>query len=110
LLLGQWGVRRASRMLFAKQAVPEEADTYLTLIMTHFKPRTGVVPIFSDEELRRLTMPLLLLGGTRDVIRDSQKIATRLGGLLPDLTSIILPGQGHVLLNTTDHIVSFLST
>ncbi len=108
LLLGGWGVKRANRILFAKQPIPEEADAYLTLIMTHFKPRTGVAPIFSDEELRRLTMPVLLLGGTRDVIRDSEKIATRLGELVPDLTTIILPGQGHVLLNTSDHIVRFL--
>jgi pimeloyl-ACP methyl ester carboxylesterase len=109
LLLGRWGARRANRMLFGDQPVPEEADAYMTLITTHFKPRTGVLPIFSDEELRRLTMPILLLGGTRDVIRDSEKIAARLGKLVPDLTSLLLPGQGHVLLNTTDHILPFLA-
>jgi pimeloyl-ACP methyl ester carboxylesterase len=108
LLLGRWGARRANRMLFGGQQIPEEADAYLTLMMTHFKPRTGVVPLFSDEELRRLTMPVLLLGGTRDVIRASEKIAARMGELVPDLTTIILPGQGHVLLNTSDHIVPFL--
>jgi pimeloyl-ACP methyl ester carboxylesterase len=60
LLLGRWGVKRANRMLFGDQPVPEEADDYLTLTMTHFKPRTGVVPIFSDEEMRRLTMPAVI--------------------------------------------------
>jgi pimeloyl-ACP methyl ester carboxylesterase len=109
LLLGRWGARRANRMLFGDQPVPEEADAYMTLITTHFKPRTGVLPVFSDEELGRLTMPVLLLGGSRDVIRDSEKIAARLGELATDLTTIILPGQGHVLLNTTDHIVPFLA-
>jgi pimeloyl-ACP methyl ester carboxylesterase len=109
LLLGRWGVKRANRLLFGNQPIPEEADEYITLIMTHFKPRTGVVPIFSDEELRRLTMPVLLLGGTQDVIRDAEKIAARMEKLVPDLTTIILPEQGHALLNTTGHIEPFLA-
>jgi pimeloyl-ACP methyl ester carboxylesterase len=108
LLLGRWGVRRANRMLFGDQPVPEEADEYLTLMMTHFKPRTGVVPVFSDEELRRLTMPVLLLGGTQDAIRDTQKIAARMEKLVPHLTTVIIPGAGHVLLDTRDHILPFL--
>lgn len=61
----------------------EEADDYLTLTMTQFKPRTGVVPVFSDEELRRLTMPVLLLSG----IQDAEKIAARMRELVPNLTA-----------------------
>ncbi len=110
LLLGRWGVRRAVRMLFGNQSVPEEADEYLTLVMTHFKPRTGVVPIFSDAELRRLTMPVLLLGGTQDVIRDSERIAGRMQRLVPFLTTILIPDAGHVLLGTTDHTIPFLAS
>jgi pimeloyl-ACP methyl ester carboxylesterase len=109
LLLGRWGVKRANRMLFGDQPVPEEADDYLTLTMTHFKPRTGVVPIFSDEEMRRLTMPVLLLGGTQDAIRDTEKIAARMRELVPHLTAVIIPGAGHVLLDTRDRIVPFLA-
>ena len=110
LLLGRWGVRRANRMLFGDQPVPEEADEYLTLMMTHFKPRTGVVPVFSDEELRRLTMPVLLLGGTQDAIRDTEKIAARMGELVSHLTAVFIPGAGHVLLDTRDYIVPFLAS
>jgi pimeloyl-ACP methyl ester carboxylesterase len=110
LLLGRRGVRRANRMLFGDQPVPEEADEYLTLALTHFKPRTGVVPVFSDEALRRLSMPVLLLGGTRDAIRDTQRIAARMEKLLPQLTAIVIPGAGHVLLDTRDHILPFLAS
>jgi pimeloyl-ACP methyl ester carboxylesterase len=110
LLLGRWGVRRANRMLVGDQPVPEEADEFLTLMMTHFKPRTGVVPIFSDEELRRLTMPVLLLGGTQDAIRDTEKIAARMEKLVPHLKVLIIPGAGHVLLDTRDRIVPFLAS
>lgn len=110
LLLGQWGAKRANRMLFGKQPMPEEADEYMTLIMTHFKPRTGVVPVFSDQELQRLTMPVLLLGGAQDVIRDAEKIAARMRQLVPHLTATIIPEAGHVLLDTTAPILSFLAT
>lgn len=109
LLLGRWGARRANRLLFGSQSIPEEADTYMTLIMTHFKPRTGVVPLFTDQELGRLTMPVLLLGGAQDIIRDSQKIAARMEKLVPHLTATIYPNAGHVLLDTTARITSFLA-
>jgi pimeloyl-ACP methyl ester carboxylesterase len=110
LLLGRWGARRVNRIIFGNQPVPAEADEYMTLMLTHFKPRTGVLPIFSDEELRRLTMPVLLLGGARDAIRDSEKIVARMQQLVPQLTATIIPQAGHVLLNTTDHIIPFLAT
>jgi len=108
LLLGRWGARRANRLLFGDQPLPAEADEYLTLMMTHFKPRTGVLPLFPDQELRRLTMPVLVLGGTRDVVRDTRKIAARMQMLLPHVTAVIIPGAGHVLLNTTDYVVQFI--
>jgi pimeloyl-ACP methyl ester carboxylesterase len=110
LLLGKWGARRANRMLFGSQPVPKEADEFLVVTLAHFKPRTGVLPIYSDQELSRLTMPVLLLGGTQDAIRDSEKIAARMRKLVPQLTSIIVPGAGHVLLNTTDYTIPFLET
>ncbi len=37
-------------------------------------------------------MPVLLLGGTQDAIRDTEKIAARLGELVPHLTAVIIPG------------------
>jgi pimeloyl-ACP methyl ester carboxylesterase len=109
LLLGQWGARRANRMLFGDQPIPEEANEYLTLITTHFKPRTGVVPLFTDQELGRLTMPVLLLGGGQDVIRDAGKIEARMQKLVPHLTSTVYPDAGHVLLDTTAPVASFLA-
>lgn len=110
LLLGQWGARRVNRMVFGNQPISAEVDEYMTLMLTHFKRRTGVPPVFSDEELRRLTMPVLLLGGAQDAIRDSEKIAARMQQLVPQLTATIIPQAGHVLLNTTDHIIPFLAT
>jgi alpha-beta hydrolase superfamily lysophospholipase len=54
-------------------------------------------------------MPVLLLGGARDALRDSEKIAARMQQLVLHLTAIIIPDAGHVLLNTTAPIMSFLA-
>ena len=108
-LLGPWGSRRIPGLLFGSVPVTKEADEFITVTMSHFKPRVGTVPIFSDEELRRLTMPVLLIGGERDALRDAHKIAARMEKLVPDLSSHIIPGAGHVLINTTEYIAPFLA-
>lgn len=109
MLLGQWGARRMTRILFGDQPVPDGVEEITTMVTSNFNARIGVVPLFSDDELGRLTMPTLLIGGGQDVIRDNEKIAARLRLLLPDVAAIILPYAGHALLNVTDLIADFLS-
>lgn len=109
LLLDRWGIQQVNRILFADQPIPDEVEDVMTLIFTHFKPRLGVLPLFSDEELKHLTMPVLLLIGAKDALRDAKKIEARMAGLLPDLTTVIIPGAGHALLNTTVQIMPFLT-
>jgi len=108
-LLGRWGIKRIIRMVLGSQAVSEEVGEAMTLIMTHFKARIGVLPIFSDLELQRLTMPVMLLMGAQDALRDADKISTRLHKLVPHLTVEIIPGGGHALLNTVVQILPFLA-
>lgn len=107
-LLGQWGQKRLLHLLFADQPVPEGTVEILTTVNQHFVSRMGVLPLFSDAELRRLTMPVLLLGGDRDILRDMTKIAGRLRPLLPNLTVQIIPGAGHALLDTAVVVDEFL--
>ena len=107
--LARWGIERINRMVFGPQPIPTEVNEAVTLIMTHFKPRIGVLPIFSDEELRRLTMPTLLLIGQEDALRDARKVAERMQKLVPELTAKIIPQAGHAIYNTTSHIMPFLA-
>lgn len=109
ILLGKWGAKRLVRQMFGDQSVPDEVVEVVVQIMTTFKPRVGTLPIFSDAELRALTMPVLLVGGTKDIVRDVDKIAARLGDLLPGLTVKRLPGAGHAVLQTAPYLVDFLS-
>lgn len=109
MMMGKRGISRMVKALFGDQQVPDGVVERVVEITTHFKPRIGALPIFTDEELRRLTMPVYLLGGTKDIIRDLSKIETRLRGLVPDLNVSIIPGAGHALLNTSQTVMGFLS-
>ncbi|MCI0398469.1 MAG: alpha/beta hydrolase [Chloroflexi bacterium] len=108
-LLGRWGARRLIRWLYGRQPIPVGVEEITTPIISHFKARLGVLPLFSDEELRRLVMPLFLLGGAQDAISDLEAVAARMRKLAPHMVVKILPNAGHVLLNTTGPILSFLA-
>lgn len=107
-LFGKRGIKQLSRSLFGDEPVPDSVIEDIVQTMNAFKPRVGVLPMFTDAELRRLTMPVFVLGGTRDVIRDMPRIAERLRALLPDVTVKIIAGAGHAMTATARHFAPFL--
>lgn len=107
-LMGTAGMKRMIQLLYGSQPIPDGVEEITSIVTTHFKPRVGVLPIFSDEELARLTMPVALIGGNQDAMRDIQAIAGRLEQHLPDVTTTIIPGAGHALLNTSGTVMDFL--
>jgi pimeloyl-ACP methyl ester carboxylesterase len=109
-LAGKRGAEASIRMLFCNQPIHPEVGRYMRLIMTQFKPRFDRLTLFTDGELKRLAMPVLLVGGKQDVIRDVGKIAARLKSQVPDLTATIYPDRGHVLVNLAGQIISFLQS
>jgi pimeloyl-ACP methyl ester carboxylesterase len=107
-MLGRPGAEALNRIVFGKQPIHPEAVAFMNAIMTHFRPRIGPQALYTDEELRRLTMPVLLIVGTQDALLPAEKIAARLQGLLPNLAAQVLPEAGHVLHNTAERVVPFL--
>jgi pimeloyl-ACP methyl ester carboxylesterase len=108
MFLGRKGAEAINRITFGPQPVSAEAVVYMNAIMTHFKARTGSMAMYSDEELKRLVMPVLLIGGALDPIQNTPRVAGRLQKLLPQFTGVILPEAGHVLINVTGRTVPFL--
>ena len=51
--------------------------------------------VFSDDELRELSMPVLVLIGENEVIYDASKAFTRARQLIPNLTGELVPNCGH---------------
>jgi pimeloyl-ACP methyl ester carboxylesterase len=110
LAMGRPGVRRLNRTVASPQKLHPEALIFVHLIMAHLRPRTGRAPLFSNEELRRLTMPVLLVGGDRDAIHDCRALAARLQKLLQCVQTGLLMNTGHALVNCASLVLPFLET
>jgi pimeloyl-ACP methyl ester carboxylesterase len=108
MFMGRWGINTLVKVVNGGQDVPEEALKYSSVISSQFVSRLETVPLFSDEELKRLTMPVLLYVGVKDVLLPSRKTAARLAQFLPRLTAHVLPDKGHVLINLTNEILPFI--
>ncbi|BEK96995.1 alpha/beta fold hydrolase [Nocardia seriolae] len=80
----------------------------VTLTFTHFNPRTGKLPIFTDAQLSSLKMPVLVIVGADDAMFKSAETARRAEQLIPDATIRVLPGVGHAILGQTDSVHEFL--
>jgi pimeloyl-ACP methyl ester carboxylesterase len=106
--MGEWGARRITRMMYGDTPFTPEVEDIAVTVTKHFVPRIGKPYFFSDEELAKLAMPVLLIGGTKDIIYDNEQTAERLSGLLPALTVQLLPGAGHALTDTAAQVLAFL--
>ncbi|WP_458688904.1 alpha/beta fold hydrolase [Nocardia tengchongensis] len=80
----------------------------VALTFTHFTPRTGKLPVFTDAQLSTLTMPVLVIVGEDDVMFKSADTARRSSDSMPDATTRVLPGVGHAILGQTEPILEFL--
>jgi pimeloyl-ACP methyl ester carboxylesterase len=105
---GKKGAASLNRYVFGEEAIDPSALVFMNSIMSHFKPRIEPVKKFSDKDLRKLTMPVLLLGGEKDNIRDLFKISEQMSKILPHLTTHIFPDRGHVLMGTAGEVIPFL--
>jgi pimeloyl-ACP methyl ester carboxylesterase len=107
-VMGSWGIRRIVRNLFGDQPVQKAVLEAMTLTIKNFKHRLEIPPLYTNEELANLTMPTLYIGGTKDVLRNSAKIADRLCRLVPNLTVNLVHGGGHAINDTTCIILPFI--
>jgi pimeloyl-ACP methyl ester carboxylesterase len=113
LFLGAWGRRRLIQRITGVREESPEADAvgkYMSLIFTHFRPRTEALPPVRDDALRRLTMPVLAILGGRDVFIDSAQTRERIQRHVSHARVIYLPEAGHFLPGHAAEIAEFVST
>lgn len=108
ILMGQKGIDRLNKLVYGQDTIPEEALEFSKLIMKYYRPRLGSLPVFSDQELSQLTMPTLYIGGEKDSLLPSKKIAKRIKRLLPNSQTVVLENTGHVLIDVVDQVMLFL--
>jgi pimeloyl-ACP methyl ester carboxylesterase len=113
-MAGAWGKRKAWELVIGKTpANPSQAaqafGKFMELIREHFRPRTSQLPIFSDEALKRLTMPVLAILGGKDVLLDSDGTKNRLQSNVPRAEIRYYPEAGHFIPAQTTVILDFLT-
>lgn len=94
--------------VIGEHSLPKEVLDFMNLIAASYDP-IQELPVFPDDQLLQLNMPVLFIDGEEDVIIDAQKSAQRLSRLIPAQIELI-PGGGHVVLNAMDFIGPFLLT
>ncbi|MBN1891923.1 MAG: alpha/beta hydrolase [Clostridiales bacterium] len=107
-LQGEKGADKITQMVFGSDPIPQEVKDYLSLISENYSPYTGAIPVLSDDEMQRLTMPILYIAGEDDQLTNAPKCEIRLRKLLPQAEIVILKNRGHVVYNVLDWVLPFL--
>jgi pimeloyl-ACP methyl ester carboxylesterase len=96
-------IRPSARFILKTQgaqgAVFDEALVHLMDTMSkHCLPATMVPTEYSDEELKQISMPTLLLIGDQEIIYKPAAAIERARRFIPNLEADIIPSAGHTLM------------
>lgn len=113
LLLGKWGRRKMAEKIGGPAAAnPSPAEKavseFMAIVFKNMTQRKQSLPDFSDESLKRLTMPLMAILAGRDVFVDSERARARLEANVAKPRIEYLPDSHHSITNQTQPILEFL--
>lgn len=108
MLQGRRGVKKLYIKINGGKKISSETMEYLLLLQQNFIYRKEPIPIFTDKELVKLTMPVALIVGKNDIMIDSHDTQQRLNILLKNFTSYFIPNGGHSLGSQYKTIYAFL--
>jgi len=108
-VIGEAGAIHAARNLGHGTSQPE-TEQMLTLSLSHYIGLPVLRPwLHSDQELRSLKMPVLLLNGDRDDFFDGPASVKRIRRLVPHSIAEVLPGETHLLNKNFDLLMQKIS-
>lgn len=108
MMLGARGQQLLNRAVYYKTVVPGEVLDFQRISALHFNPLMEALPIFSDNDLRTLKMPVQFFGGDHDALINSVKTGQRLKKLVPHSEIHILENTGHVIIDQFPVIQDFM--
>ncbi len=104
-LMGEAGATMAARNLGHGISHPE-MEQMLTLSLGHYIGLPVLRPwLHSDEELRSLKMPVLLLNGDHDDFFDGPTSVKRMRRIVPHSVAEVIPGETHLMNKHFDLII-----
>jgi len=108
-LFGQWGFNKLNKLVYGSLEIDPLALKFATLINKSFKPRTDVLPLFTNKQLNSIQAQTLFIGGEDDCFYNSRKTSTRLSMNVKQFNGKVLKNTGHVLVNQTANILKFIN-
>lgn len=108
-IMGKKGADKLNKLLFGDTYIPKEALAFGKLLSRHYIPRPFKAPVFSDDALAKLTMPILYIGGDKDALFRSKQCAQKLDKVVPHAEARVLAGVHHTLINMADDIAAFIN-
>lgn len=88
--------RRAARWLHNATLLDDDLMR-LMFATAAFRRRLPTPPTLTDDELREVTIPTLVLLGERSQLYDAAQVANRIQALIPTARIEVVPGAGHDL-------------
>lgn len=109
MMLGEAGQKLITRAVWHKREAPPQLLEFQSAASRHFNPVMEAIPVFSDEQLKRISARIQYFGGDHDALIDSVKAGARLKRLLPRSEIHILKDTGHVIVDQFPAIRDFLT-
>jgi pimeloyl-ACP methyl ester carboxylesterase len=111
LHLGEFKIGPPARSMLkaaaAKGTVLEETFVHLMEEVTRYcSPVTMFPTVYTDEELKQIDSPALLLIGSGEKIYNPRKAIQRAQNWMPDLTAEIIPDAGHLLIMDRQDVIN----
>ena len=91
------------------EPLPKEIFDFINLILDSYNPLNIPMPLFSKEQLSRLTMPVLYVAGLADELLDSEAGAANLHSNVPHAELRLLPDVGHMITTPYEWMLPFLA-
>jgi len=109
LTMGKKGIKKMTSLAMGTKEVPKEVCDVTEMMMSHFNPRMGSLPTFDDEALKKLSMPVLYMAGSKDKLLQTQKSADRVKVLIPT-NDIRIMDRGHALFDIGKELAEYLES
>jgi pimeloyl-ACP methyl ester carboxylesterase len=107
--------RRAAGRLLRMPALEDRRILAMTLDgQRHHRVRLLATDPLSDDDLRSIAAPVMLLVGAKSEVDDARALVARAEVLLPDVDAELVPGAGHALTlshaaHCTERLVGFVA-
>lgn len=105
---GEQGADELLAQISGGAQIPKGMLDYQKLIAASFNSRKEPIPLFTDDALRKLTMPSILYFGADDILLHAQEAVERFRNLVPAGEAFLVAGKGHSLTGLSDQMLAFL--